>query len=450
MSLVSTETYSIKDDIKVVDQFFKLPLDYSQPDGEKIQVFARTLVPGAKAKTEEEEENLPYFLYLQGGPGYECSLQVLPGANAKLHEKGYRTLWLDQRGTGLSTVISAETFGDKTDEEKAAYLKHFRADNIVRDCEAIRKILLGHKKDPAQQKWSVLGQSYGGFCSVAYLSLHPEGLKEVFLTGGLPPLISQPDEVYHRLKVKVVERNKVYYEKYPQDVKRVRDIIAYLEENTPILPSGGKLTPRRFQQLGVNFGLHGGLDRIHQFVLKGSSDLALFGKLTYKLLYEIDANQPFDRNPLYAVLHESIYCQGEASRWSAERVVNQDPQFSWPHVKGLKDDNPIYFTGEMVFSHMFDDYSNLVPLKGVAEILAQDESWGTLYDVDQLQKNEVKVTAACFIEDMFVDFGFSQETASKIKGIEQYITNQMYHNAIRTAAEELMGALFRLSKRQRD
>lgn len=41
-----------------------------------------------------------------------------------------------------------------------------------------------------------MGQSFGGFCAITYLSFHPEGLKEVFMTGGLAPLISYPDPVY--------------------------------------------------------------------------------------------------------------------------------------------------------------------------------------------------------------------------------------------------------------
>jgi alpha-beta hydrolase superfamily lysophospholipase len=69
----------------------------------------------------------------------------------------------------------------------------------VNDCEAIRKILLGHKADKEDQKWSILGQSFGGFCAITYLSFHSEGLKEVFLTGGLAPLISSPDECYKAL-----------------------------------------------------------------------------------------------------------------------------------------------------------------------------------------------------------------------------------------------------------
>lgn len=50
----------IIDDIKVVERFFQLPLDHSNPDGETIQVFARNLIPKSKAKSKEEEEKLPY------------------------------------------------------------------------------------------------------------------------------------------------------------------------------------------------------------------------------------------------------------------------------------------------------------------------------------------------------------------------------------------------------
>lgn len=34
---------------------------------------------------------------------------------------------------------------------------------------------------------------------MTYLSLFPHGLKEVFITGGLPPLVDQPDTVYDAL-----------------------------------------------------------------------------------------------------------------------------------------------------------------------------------------------------------------------------------------------------------
>jgi hypothetical protein len=49
---------------------------------------------------------------------------------------------------------------------------------------------------------------------------------------------------------------------------------------------------------------------------------------------------------------------------------------------------------QQVLREAFDDFAALRPLKGAAEILANDDSWGPLFDLDQLAKNEVKVSAA--------------------------------------------------------
>jgi hypothetical protein len=48
----------------------------------------------------------------------------------------------------------------------------------------------------------------------------------------------------------------------------------------------------------------------------------------------------------------------------------------------------------------------------------------------------------------YVDFGFAQDTASKIKGTEQYITNQLFHNGLRDDPKDVMKRLFQLSKRE--
>jgi len=58
------------------------------------------------------------------------------------------------------------------------------------------------------------GQSYGGFCITHYLSARPEGLREVFVTGGLPPLGVAVDDVYRATYRRVAERNRLYYERY--------------------------------------------------------------------------------------------------------------------------------------------------------------------------------------------------------------------------------------------
>lgn len=70
---------------------------------------------------------------------------------------------------------------------QAQYLKLYRADSIVRDCEAIRQALTTDY--PAEKKkWSTIGQSFGGFCTITYLSFYPGGVRESFMFGGLQPL----------------------------------------------------------------------------------------------------------------------------------------------------------------------------------------------------------------------------------------------------------------------
>jgi pimeloyl-ACP methyl ester carboxylesterase len=182
-------------------------------------------------------------------------------------DKGYQVLLLDQRGTGLSTPIAASTLGLRGDEElQADYLKSFRADSIVKDCEAIRKVLTADLP-PEKQKWSIMGQSYGGFLTLTYLSFAPEGLREAFVFGGLQALIDNPDEVYRAAFKKVIQRNEAYYQKYPDDIKSINKITTFLQRfgDTTVrdTTTEGYMTARRFMQLGISFGMHGGFDAIH-------------------------------------------------------------------------------------------------------------------------------------------------------------------------------------------
>jgi hypothetical protein len=149
---------------------------------------------------------------------------------------------------------------------QADYLRSFRADSIVNDCEAVRRTLT-RGLSPEKQKWSLLGQSYGGFCSITYLSFAPEGLRECFIFGGLQPLYTNPDKVYRACYPKLIERNKAYYEKFPDDIGNVHKITTFLQRfgNTTVRDStdSGYLTARRFMQLGLWFGFQGGFDTIH-------------------------------------------------------------------------------------------------------------------------------------------------------------------------------------------
>ncbi|KAL4869055.1 hypothetical protein BDV12DRAFT_196675 [Aspergillus spectabilis] len=439
--LIDRRLHNIPGKFRVAELFFEVPLNYSQPGDRTLRLFARSvrrLIKPVDSGKDEKQPPTPWLVYLQGGPGMGCRPPQEYGWVGTALDKGYQVLFLDQRGTGLSSTITAGTLAlQGSTIKQAEYLKHFRADNIVRDCEAVRRCLTTDYSEE-KRKWSIIGQSFGGFCAVTYLSMFPEGLAEAFICGGLPPLVNGPDPVYSRTYEKVIERNKAYYAKFPEDVDRVKKITGYLKQNKVSVPSG-TLTPERIQQLGIMFGMHGGLDSVHDLILRASNDLEVFGFLSHPTLFALDSYGGLDSNIIYAILHESIYCQGEASNWSADRLRSSNPVFN------INTDAPeILFTGEMIYKDMFDSYTELNNIKEVAEILASTTDWQPLYDEVQLAKNEVPVYAATYIDDMYVHFEHASNTAAKIKGTKQFITNVMYHNAIRSKADEVFQQLFAL------
>ena len=160
-------------------------------------------------------------------------------------------------------------------------------------------------------------------------------------------MVTSPDDVYRRLYKKVIQRNEAYYTKHPDDVERVKAIMKYLKrfgDGKIKLPSEGNLTRRRFRQLGIAFGFHGGLDMVHDIVLRASSDIEAFGILTRGSLSAIESGTKFDDNLLYAILHEPIYCMGKAPSWSAHRMMDDYPVFDLE-----KEEGEVYFTGEMIY-----------------------------------------------------------------------------------------------------
>jgi pimeloyl-ACP methyl ester carboxylesterase len=409
----------------LTDHSFTVPLDHAQPRGEQIAVFAREVIAAGK-----EEANLPWLVFFQGGPGFPSPRPPENKEWLKRAAQDYRVLLLDPRGTGRSTPVTAQTLARFPDAGAMAdYLKHFRADSIVRDAEWIRRRLLGGGK------WSVLGQSFGGFCAVHYLSTAPEGLREAILTGGLPPVHHTAEEVYRATYRLVREKNRRYFERYPDDAERAQAVADYLADREVQLPTGDPLSVRRFQQLGMGFGASDGFERAHYLLEEAFADTGKGREPSYTFLRALENTQAFDTNPIYALLHEACYCEQTASRWAAERVRAENPEFNWAPGR------PFLFTGEMVYPWMFDEFRQLRPLKEAAQILAEFQEWPLLYDTAALQANSVPAVAAMYYNDMYVDRGFSEETARIIKGLRVWVTNEYEHNALRAEGEIVLGKL---------
>jgi pimeloyl-ACP methyl ester carboxylesterase len=362
----------------VAEHELQVPLDHARPDGEAITVFAREVA-------DPDGRDKPWLVFLQGGPGSEAPRPTgIPRGPGWLDRalQDFRVLLLDQRGTGRSTPV--------TGHESAEYLTHFRADNIVRDCEAFRDAL-------GSPPWSVLGQSYGGITLLTYLSFAPEGLREAFITGGTPGIGVHVDDVYRATWKRIEQRSRRYYERYPADRERMLAL------------------PERFRALGLWLGMSDGFERVHH-VLELPPESPAFIADTRDIL-------GIERNPIYGLLHEACWADGFATNWSAERTR---PELA-----------PEYFTAEHILPWMVEFEA--------ADALARHE-WPRLFDEDVLRANTVPVAATIYTDDLYVERAFSEQTAAMMPNFHAWITSEYDHNGLRVDGERILGRLIDLAR----
>jgi pimeloyl-ACP methyl ester carboxylesterase len=397
----------------VTEHELSAPLDHAQPGGDRITVFAREVA-------DPDGLDRPLLVFFQGGPGFEAPRPTRHPSSPGWLDRAladFRVLMLDMRGTGRSTPSSVPP--GATAEEQAAYLRHFRADSIVRDAELLRR-------DLGVDRWSVLGQSFGGLCVTTYLSIAPEGLREAFVTGGLPAIGRPIDDIYEVTYALQRERNRRYYERYPGDRDRVLALLARMEAEEIRLPDGDRLTARRLRQIGNNAGMSDGLETLH-YLLELPPDSPAF-------LHDAAHGMGFARNPLYAVLHEACWADGGATRWAADRLLPDDFR-----------EHPELLPGEHVFRSVFEDVGALAPWRGAAELLAERD-WPRLYDEDVLAANEVPTAAIVYAEDPYVPRVFSEETARGIPRLRTWLTNEYEHNGLRADGDRILGRLIDMAR----
>ena len=414
----------------LTDHAFTVPLDHADPAGPTIEVFAREVVAAARAG-----QRLPWLVFLQGGPGGAAPRPI--GRESWLDRalEDYRVLLLDQRGTGRSTPATRQTLGRLgSAREQAGYLANFRADSIVRDAEIIRRALIG------DEPWTALGQSYGGFCAVSYLSLAPEGLREVMITGGLPGLEATAEDVYRATSPRVAARTAAHYERYPDDAERAKRIASHLRERDVTLPNGQPLTVQAFQSLGHMLGMSTGSHTLHYLL----EDPFAGDELSDEFLLAAQSHVTI-HNPIYALLHEACYAQGQgATRWAAQRVRAEFPGFD--PAAALDGDAPLLFTGEMIYPWMVDGEPLLRPLREAAELIAERDEWPRLYDPARLAASDVPAAAAVYFDDMYVDAGFSLATAQAIGGLRPWVTSEHEHDGLRVSRGAVLGRLIDMVK----
>lgn len=413
----------------------------------------------------------PILLYLCGGPGAENPPNRNPVMNRWLLDRGYSILYLDYRGCGESSPIYAQDLLQnpkmREDQSLADYITHFCQDNIVRDLEAIRQTLSKERVTAGGYpvKWTILGQSYGGYISLTYLSMFPEGLTDVFITGGLPPCGMKLDDYFRVEYQDIVKQNKSFCKVYPDANILVRSILELVKAIGPrkIQMSGrGYLNGQKLLTLGRQFGSKVGFPEVYHLLQCIKLDLEQTGELRRQTISQFEGILHIDERPLYPILLEQTWCSGGKTRWAAERVAQEIEGFNYlrlDHDGQYLDpadtpaNIPIYFTANTYCRFHYDTHEELVDLKGAAEILAEHD-WQCPYNYEMLASNpcQVPVYAVSFEQDMHLDVGVAAKTAAKVGGL-RLVIDPGWHQDIRYKPAEVLGRLFtekRTAERERD
>ena len=401
----------------LTDHQVEVPLDHADPGGEQLTVFAREVVAPRK-----RDQDLPWLLFLQGGPG-------APLAPGRLNRSGWlgraltehRVLLLDQRGTGRSTPghPADPRWPGAVPAEQARYLTHFRADAIVRDAELLRRALLG--ADTAAG--SLLGQSYGGFVALTYLSLAPRGARPVLVAGGLPPLDRGPDDVYR----------------------------ATLRPGPGALRPAGRPLPRRRGAAGRDRRPRGGAptsgcppatgSRCRGCSRSGSGSGSRTGwrRCTTSSSRRGPADRAGRRLPggcrgghvvrRRAALRPAarvdllpgrgVALVGPAGRGGATRSSRRTRARCCRPARWCS-------------RHWCTGPGRWPRWREAAELLAAYDDWPTLYDRDVLAGNEVPVAAVVYRDDMYVEHAFSVETAERVGNLRCWVTSELGHDGLRS------------------
>jgi pimeloyl-ACP methyl ester carboxylesterase len=405
----------------------EVPVDWNEPAGSQITVHAREVV----AADHAEDPTLPAIVWFQGGPGFESPFPNNRGGWLGQLLTRYRVVLLDQRGTGLSTPLDARALPFADPVALADYLRNFRQDSIIRDADRLRATIYGEDSD-----WYLFGQSFGGFCSLTYLSLLPEHLRGVIITGGFAPVLHEAEEVCTRLFNHVATRNIEYYARFPGDAARVRRIVDHLEAGKDVDGFGQRLSARRFLALGVMLGQQHGSAELHGIIERADNDLNQIGILSGAVHEHIAGVMSPATNPIYTVLHEAAYSSGPSTRWAAERARHADSRFA------LDRQPAPYFTGEAVFPWMLEELPPLRPLRDVADVLAAHEGWPPLYDPVRLRANTVPVVGTVYWDDEYVERRMALETVALLGTCLPWITNEYEHGAYRVDPERVGSRLF--------
>ena len=131
--------------------------------------------------------------------------------------------------------------------------------------------------------------------------------------------------VYRATYQRVADKNRAFFTRFPMPRPWPTGWPTTCTTTTCACPTASALTVEQLQQQGAGSGASGAFEALYYLL----EDAFIGERLNPAFLYQVQAMQPFNTNPVFAILHELIYCEGSASNWAAERVRRSSPSLAW-------------------------------------------------------------------------------------------------------------------------
>ena len=411
----------------LTDHVVEVPLDHAAAhDGRTIEVFAREVVAVDQRARGPAVAAVP--------PGRAGRQVPAPGGRTTAGS-GTRP-----RRTGCCCSTSAApaaarrspgcTVAGWSDADIAAYLRliprrqHRRA---TPSCCATRVA--------GGRRWETLGQSYGGFVTLTYLSLAPEGLDACYVTGGLPGLDRHAPTTSTRAPTRGWPRkNAEFYAPLPRRRRRwCAGSPTTWRRSDVRLPDGDRLTARRLPSLGID--VRDEL-RVRAAALAARGGLARRPSCPTSSCTRCMALTGHVDGPLFA-LQEYIYGQpgSGASGWAAERAMARAPGLRRgprPAAVHRRDVLPLDVRG--------DPRAAAVPGRGRAAggatTTGRRSTTSTGWPPTRCRWPRPSTSTTCTSTP-----GLQLDTAARVGNVRAWVTNEYEHDGLRADGPRVLGRL---------
>ena len=311
----------------------------------------------------------------------------------------------------------------------ADYLACFRADAIADDVAHLNTVLNGGVP------WTTLGQSFGGFITMSLLTRHPETVKMAMTTGGIPAFDRDADTLYADLVPLQTARHDEFRTRFPADQALFDDLADRADAGELVTLGGDRLSARRLQMLGADFGFSTGVDNLHWLL---DTAIEPDGRVAQRFVEAAAARTEHVSDPLYYTLQEGCYHQGHRTGgWGAWNELQKHPEYA-PTAR------PLMTIAEFAQPWMFTEIPSLRPFAGVAEELAGERTWPQLWDVDRLAANTVPLAAVQYTHDPYVGLEGARRSLAGIGASQLWETDEYLHDGLRVHGDKIVPELLRM------